>query len=99
LYAIGLFLFWLGSLIDCGYGFGIQQEKPGGLPGFKKGEQIVESRNSGDYMDAGGIVKARRRRITFMNTLMGPVKTPLFPTGELPRRMVCHSRKQLFLWD
>lgn len=43
----------------------------------------MESRNSGDYMELDGIVKARRRQILTMNTLIQPVKTPLFPTGEL----------------
>jgi hypothetical protein len=40
----------------------IQQEKPGGLPGFLKGGWIVENRNSADYMELGGIVKGRRRQ-------------------------------------
>jgi len=27
---------YLTGLLDCGYGFGIQKQKPGGLPGFLK---------------------------------------------------------------
>ena len=58
-----------------GYGFGVQRQKPGGSQASYKEGWIVESLNSGDYMDAAGIVKARRRRGIL-------VKTPLFPTGE-----------------
>jgi hypothetical protein len=50
---------------------------------LKKGEHIVERLNSGDYMEFGRTVKARRRRIFPLNILMRPVKTPLFPTGEM----------------
>lgn len=53
-------------------------------PGFlKKGKQIVESRNSGDYMEVEEIVKARRRGIF---PPWQPVGTPLFPTGELKEK-------------
>ena len=46
-----------------GYGFGVQRQKPGGSQASYKEGWIVESLNSGDYMDAAGIVKARRRQL------------------------------------
>jgi hypothetical protein len=53
---------YLTGLLDCGYGFGIQRQKPGGSQASYREGWIVESLNSGDYMDAAGIVKARRRK-------------------------------------
>ena len=43
----------------------------------------MENRNSADYMEFEKSVKVRRRQIFPFNIIMRPVKTPLFPTGEL----------------
>jgi hypothetical protein len=43
----------------------------------------VENRNSADYMEFEKTVKVRRRQLFPLNIIMRPVKTPLFPTGEL----------------
>ena len=49
----------------------------------------MENRNSADYMEFEKTVKVRRRQIFPLNIIMRPVKTPLFPTGEL----VCGDRE------
>ena len=43
----------------------------------------MENRNSADYMEFEKTVKVRRRQIFPLHIIMRPVKTPLFPTGEL----------------
>ena len=43
----------------------------------------MENRNSADYMEFEKTVKVRRRQIFLLHIIMRPVKTPLFPTGEL----------------
>jgi len=79
---VGFYFDWT-PYVNMDGGLGYNRRSPAVCQASKKGEHIVERLNSGDYMDKAGTVKARRRKIFFLNTLMQPVKTPLFPTGEL----------------